>query len=110
VPYALQPPIVSHVEASASVTSKGQVTIPAAIRRALGIRRGSRLLFRVENDNLVIEDPARGRRAVVRRYPDFFDLAGSVPVPDELKGASWAKIRGHARSMRVDRSHPDSVE
>ena len=42
------------MEASAVVTSKGQVTIPARIREALGIRRGARLMFRVEDDHIVI--------------------------------------------------------
>lgn len=83
------------------VTSKGQVTIPARIRAALGIRRGSRLLFRVEDDHVVIEDPASGRHAVVSRYPDFFQLAGSVPVPPEVKGASWSSIRRRARARRL---------
>ena len=32
---------------SSSVTSKGQVTIPKEVRRELGIRRGSRVAFRV---------------------------------------------------------------
>ncbi len=32
-----------------TVTSKGQVTIPKAIRRELGIRRGSRVAFAVRH-------------------------------------------------------------
>lgn len=31
--------------AAATVTSKGQVTIPAEVRRALGLRTGSRVAF-----------------------------------------------------------------
>jgi AbrB family looped-hinge helix DNA binding protein len=88
------------MEASAIVTSKGQVTIPARIREALGIRRGSRLVFRVEDDHIVIEDPVSGRRTSVKRYIDFFNLAGSVPVPAELKGASWSQVRQRAREQR----------
>ena len=34
---------------SSSVTSKGQVTIPKAVRRELGIRQGSRVSFAVRN-------------------------------------------------------------
>ena len=34
---------------SSSVTSKGQVTIPKEVRRALGIRQGSRVSFAVRN-------------------------------------------------------------
>ena len=34
---------------TATVTSKGQVTLPASLRRKLGLREGSQLLF-VEDD------------------------------------------------------------
>lgn len=84
------------MEASAVVTSKGQVTIPARIREALGIRRGARLVFHVEDDHIVIEEPTSGRQMSVKRYRDFFSLAGSVPVPAELKGASWSEVRRRA--------------
>jgi AbrB family looped-hinge helix DNA binding protein len=40
---------------SSSVTSKGQVTIPAAIRRRLGIRPGDRVGFAEEDGRVVIE-------------------------------------------------------
>ena len=91
------------MHASATVTSKGQVTIPASVREALGIRRGATLLFHVNDDQVVIEERESGRRAVVRLAPDFFDLAGSVPVPSELSGASWPAIRRRAREHRVRR-------
>ena len=38
---------------SATVTSKGQVTIPKAVRQALDIKTGDRLLFRVRSDGLL---------------------------------------------------------
>jgi len=91
------------VEASAIVTSKGQVTIPASIREALGIRRGARLIFRVEDDHIVIEEPISGRQTSVKRFVDFFSLAGSVPVPAELEGASWSEVRRQARDQRASR-------
>jgi len=39
----------------ATVTSKGQITIPAAIRRKLELKTGSKLLFFEEGDNVVIK-------------------------------------------------------
>ncbi len=38
----------------ATVTTKGQVTIPSAIRRTLNLHRSDRLLFVVEGDRLVL--------------------------------------------------------
>lgn len=35
---------------SATVTSKGQITIPRDVRRALGLRPGDRLAFRLRDD------------------------------------------------------------
>lgn len=42
-----------------SVTSKGQVTIPKAVRQKLGIRAGSKVSFRVVGDHaeLVVARP-----------------------------------------------------
>ena len=55
---------------SARVSSKGQVTIPRAVREALAIGEGDEVLFRVE-----------GERAIIARSPDLIQLAGSVSVP-----------------------------
>jgi antitoxin PrlF len=40
---------------SSSVTSKGQVTIPAAVRRKLGIKPGDRVGFVEEDGRVVLE-------------------------------------------------------
>jgi antitoxin PrlF len=77
------------VDVVATVTSKGQVTIPKAVREALGISEGDRILFRVD----------RGR-ATLARSRELLDLAGSVPVPAGKRGASWERIRREARATR----------
>ena len=38
----------------AKVTSKGQITIPIAIRNALGIREGDKILFMEEGDRVIL--------------------------------------------------------
>ena len=38
----------------AKVTSKGQITIPVAIRNALGIREGDKILFMEEGDRVIL--------------------------------------------------------
>lgn len=69
----------------ATVTSKGQVTLPKSVREALGIQTGDRVLFRLHAD-----------RAVLAKVRDFLDLAGTVPIPAGKRGASWAEIRKEA--------------
>ncbi|HEY7070431.1 MAG TPA: AbrB/MazE/SpoVT family DNA-binding domain-containing protein [Acidimicrobiales bacterium] len=78
------------MEAAARVTSKGQVTVPKAVRDALGIKEGDKLVFRVEGD-----------RAVLARTPDFLDLAGSVAVPAAKRNATWDEVIRRTRSARA---------
>ena len=40
---------------TAKVTTKGQITIPKAVRDKLGLSPGERLLFKEENDEFVIK-------------------------------------------------------
>jgi AbrB family looped-hinge helix DNA binding protein len=74
------------MEIAATVTSKGQITLPKTVRDALGVREGDRVVFRVMED-----------RAVVARSPSLLDLAGSVSVPAAVRGAPWSEVRRRAR-------------
>jgi AbrB family looped-hinge helix DNA binding protein len=80
------------MSAIATVTSKGQVTLPVEARRALGINAGDRLTFTVTNDHMT-----------VRPAPDFLAMAGSIPVPADVAGLSWQEIKDLAYRSR-DRS------
>ena len=78
---------------SAKVTSKGQITLPKAVREALGVEPGDRVLFRVVDGH-----------ALVARTPDLLELAGSIPVPPSLRGLSWEEIRERAHRAQAERS------
>jgi antitoxin PrlF len=78
------------MDAAAKMTSKGQVTVPKAVRDALGIKAGDELIFRVE-----------GNRAVLARTPDFLDLAGTIPVPAAKRNAAWDDVIRRTRSGRA---------
>lgn len=80
---------VRHKDITAHVTSKGQVTIPKAVRDDLGISAGDQVMFRVEAD-----------KAVLVRTPNFLELAGSVSVPPDKKGVPWEEIRRQAWVQR----------
>jgi AbrB family looped-hinge helix DNA binding protein len=78
------------MDAAAKVTSKGQVTVPKAVREALGIEAGDELMFHVE-----------GNRAVLAKTADFLSLAGSVMVPAARRNAAWDDVIRKTRSTRV---------
>lgn len=78
------------MDIAARMTSKGQITVPKAVREALGLGEGDDVVFRVD-----------GNRAVLARTPDFLELAGTIEVPAERRGASWADAVGAARTSRA---------
>ena len=62
---------------TAKLTSKGQITVPKAVRDTLALSPGHQMLFRVA-----------GNRATVAPSKDFLDLADSVVVPPGKRVAS----------------------
>lgn len=78
------------MDVAAKVTSKGQVTLPKAVRDALGISEGDAVVFRVEGD-----------RAVLARTTEFLDLAGSIHVPAGRRGAEWTDVVARTRADRA---------
>ena len=80
------------MDATATVTSKGQITLPKSVREALGLGTGDQVHFRVQ-----------AGWAVLAKVPNFLELAGSVPVPVSRRGASWERIRSSTRTRRARR-------
>jgi len=86
------------VEAVAKLTSNGQVTVPKAVRDALGLKEGDAVIFRVE-----------GNRAVLARTPDTLTLAETVRVPAVKRSIAWDEVIRRTRPLElqtaVDRDH-----
>ena len=78
------------MEVSARLSSKGQITVPRAVREALSLATGDRLVFRVEGDH-----------AVLARTPDLLSLAGSVSVPAATRGTTWTEVLRQTRRARA---------
>lgn len=78
------------MDVSAKVTAKGQVTVPKRVREALGLSAGDRVLFRVVDGH-----------ALLARTPDLLELAGTIPVPPKLRGASWKEIVAETHRARA---------
>ena len=78
------------MDVTAQLSSKGQLTVPKAVREALGLIEGDQVVFRVQ-----------GRRAVLARTPNLLDLAGAVQVPAAKRGTPWAEVRRQTRKARA---------
>ncbi len=78
------------MDVTAQLSSKGQLTVPKAVRDALDLVEGDQVVFRVE-----------GKRALLARTPSLLDLAGSVAVPAQKRGTPWPEIRRRTREARA---------
>ena len=78
------------MEIAAKLSSKGQVTVPKAIRDALGLAEGDDDMFRVE-----------GKRAVLARTTDFLSLAGTIATPANRRNVAWDDVLRRTRAARA---------
>ena len=79
-------------EIISTITSKGQVTIPAEVRRRLGVGEHDKIAFVIEDNGEV--------RLSVPEYPTIESLrgvAGSLAQP-----LSWQEIKEIAHEDRAD--------
>ncbi|MDQ3756838.1 MAG: type II toxin-antitoxin system PrlF family antitoxin [Actinomycetota bacterium] len=87
------------MQAMAKITSKGQITIPKAVREELGLEKGGWVVFRILGSEL----------AEMERVPNFIELAGSVPVPPEKRGVPWEEIREATWRARAEELHEKAM-
>lgn len=85
------------MEQRARVTSKGQVTVPKAVRRAMGIKEGDGLVFEAED--------GEARLRVERKPVSFADYAGAWR---EGKGMSWEEVNAYVRDNKMDKTVVDA--
>ena len=74
-----------------TIGRRGQVTVPRAIRRSLGLQAGDRVAF-IQRGHDVILQPLTST---------LLDLRGSVPVaePQDLAGIRARVVEEHAREV-----------
>lgn len=78
----------------ATITSKGQVTIPTSVREALNLNAGDKLLFVPEGNRIVV--------VPIRKRPisDFYGIfASDQPLPD------MAELRRQMREYYAAKDH-----
>jgi antitoxin PrlF len=84
--------------ATATMTSKGQVTIPAEIRAKLRLVPGSKISF---EDNADGETVVRAKMGDVRSLKGFFKYDGPPKSIDEInEGIAQAAAEGVLRSFK----------
>ena len=77
-------------EITSTLTSKGQVTIPAEVRKFLGITTHDKIGFVIDDEGVV--------RLRVRRYPTIASLRGAAGHLN--KPLSWQEIQKIAQEDR----------
>lgn len=65
----------------AKVTSKGQITIPIAIRKALGIREGDKILFIEDGDRVILKNTSTS--ALLKAQEAFQGVAEELGIKNE---------------------------
>ena len=78
-------------EITASVTERGQVTIPAEVRKALGIKARDKVSFVIDDGTVVLKKP---------RFT-LETLAGSIPALDPPR--DWEEVERIAKEEVVER-------
>ena len=67
----------------AILTSKGQMTVPKEVRKALNLKPSERVIIVVEGNQAVIK-PLKG---------NILDIGGSIRIPDKEKPVDFQKVR-----------------
>ncbi len=71
----------------ATVTRKGQVTLPKAVRTALGLQAGSQVTFTIQEDRVFLEKVPP--TDAIRRWRGYLKTEGGPSTDDML-----AELRG----------------
>ena len=60
------------------ITSKAQVTLPKAVRAALGLKSGDSVAWEIEDGQVVLTRVARGRDPFVNNFAAFTEWASDA--------------------------------
>jgi len=82
-------------EIISTVTSKGQVTIPAEVREYLGIKSNDKIVFVIDQEGVV--------RLRVPRYTNIASLRGAAGSLN--KPLSWQQMQEIAQEDRLNAKH-----
>jgi AbrB family looped-hinge helix DNA binding protein len=66
-----------------TITTKGQVTIPKAVRELLGVTPGSKVRFRRTAQGEIVIEPVHGKKPV-SRFSKYRGFLGKEMTTDEI--------------------------
>jgi AbrB family looped-hinge helix DNA binding protein len=69
------------------LTSKGQITIPKEVRKALNLRPSEKVIIVVEGNKAILQ-PLKG---------NLLDIGGSLKIMDREKPIDFKKVRGEVK-------------
>lgn len=84
----------------AKVTSKGQITIPLAIRKQLGVREGDKVLFVEENGKIVLMNASL--QALLAAQKAFSGIAEKIGAANEEDVTAMVNAVREERSKKED--------
>ncbi len=69
--------------ATLTLTSRGQITIPQKIRKALHLEANDKITILIKNDTLILK-PIKG---------NILDIGASIKIPGDQKPIDFRKVR-----------------
>lgn len=92
------------IEEASTITAKGQTTVPKAVRQALGVDYGGKIVYRIEDGRVTVHNSEAGHRdpavgAFLRLLEK--DIAAGRNVRDLPAGMTSA-MRRAAKDVRVN--------
>ena len=82
---------------TSTISSKGQITVPKAVRDKLGLRTGARVEFELTSDGVLLRKGHRGGvRAVDRVLGILTREASTDSLMNEMRGTVPPRVRRRA--------------
>lgn len=88
-----------------TITTKGQTTVPKAVRQALGVGAGDRITFRIKGRTVTVEAASEDQQdEVVGAFLDFLarDVARRPAAVKALSPSFARRIGALVKGARVD--------
>jgi antitoxin PrlF len=95
---------MEYIEKDATITAKGQTTVPKPVRQALGVRGGDKITYRIDEEGVTIRRADREADPAIASFLTF--LANDIKKhPGNLKSLSpnlAKRIASLVKNVEVD--------